>query len=717
MSYFRKEDYSDVRERPNLLTNYMRDMKKFLKIRYPLDSDEKIEEVLKKVVIEKMKVPTINAVHHPREGESKRIEMPLTEYNKTIIKDNNLSPSGTCYLPVSTRESFLRISLEEKIAERNFFKKLYLDNAAQGNVREAQYYNHSQANAKIFNNAIAGGMNIVHFILGCKAGFNAITSIGRVSVKQGYSFIERALVANIYLPSVEAVISYIVTHARHVHRDFEKMMHTYGLYQPTCEDLLGYLLKSLKNYVFKPKTALIRSTIEGLTDTERAYVYYAGCLKNLCEKNDSLLRELIDGCFVQGEVDQSLYAHYDLGDLGKFNGDIIACVLSTNFRRLGQDPTKPDRWYTLKDAKKENPNGVKEFIYCCDYFKNGFERLVPILTPIVQIDVTFSKLTFQDKIARHCVILSDTDSNIFSCQEIVKWKRKDLDFSQESYEMNAITTFILSQSLEHVFARLSAGFGVEGKDVFRISMKNEFLYPVLLSTSLAKHYLAIATMQEGSLLPDPRKDIKGVGFRSSTYPKIIRDGFDKFYVDFVKKVMSGEPLYASYILDHVAKLEKEVHRSISDRESVYLQTVSVKRKEDYKDADSSTYFYYELWNAVFAEEYGDMIIPNKCFKIPLISGDKFTKNKAVLDMIARKYPTIYPKLIKFIEDNPSRKFSSILVPPFKGSLNPFFVDVMDLRAHVSQVMTAYYNMLDGLGIGTVDRRPSALVSDFYTPLS
>lgn len=715
MSYIRNNDYSEERIRPKLLSNYFEQMTNYLRLQNPTSTLEEIEQFVKKIIKDKFKAPTVTAVVHKTEGNSEVISIPLDKYVNTVIKDNNLSPSGTSYMLISRRESFLRRSIENKIAARNKFKKLYLEFESQGKKRESQYYNTNQANAKIFNNAITGGMKINQFILGCKAGFNAITSVGRMCVKQGYSFIERAVNGNIYLPSTEAAISYILNHSNYVHEDFENVAKEYQLYIPTTDEVLEYILNSVHNYVNTPDTPTLRNLIDGLSSNQKAYVFYVGCLKNLCIHNDEMMRTWIDSCFIQDSIDPSLYSDIDVGEVKEFNNDVISCMLSTNYRRLGENPSKPGKWNSIKDALKNNPDGVKEFIYVCKNFVSNFEKYLPLLKVILQVNTTFSKLTLQHQMARYTVPLSDTDSNIFSTQELVRWKRRKLDFSQESYEMNAMVTLLLSQSLEHVFARLSAGFGCEGKDVFRISMKNEFLYPVLISTALAKHYMAIATMQEGALLTVPRKDIKGVNLRSSVFPKLIRDSFESFVVDLFAKIEEGKPIRAASILDHVAKLEQTVFNSVNDREAVYLTTTSIKLKEDYADADGSSYFYYELWKDVFSEDFGEMVIPNKCYKIPLIGGKKFIKSDLFQVDIKNKHPKIYERLNAYIEKYPNRDISYFLVPPFKGKVQPFFVDIIDSRSHISQVMTPYYHLLRGLGIGTVDNRANALVSDFYDP--
>ena len=715
MTYIRNDDYSSERKRPKLLTNYLEQMKSYLQLQHPQVSPDIIDAFVKDIIKKKCKVPEVEAVVHKTEGQSKLVTMRLDHYIKDVISDNILSPSGTCYSPVSRKESFLRMSIEGKVKARNAFKKLYLSFEAQGKKRESQYYNQNQANAKIFNNAIAGGMKIKQFILGCKAGFNAITSSGRMSVKQGYSFVERAVNGNIYLPSVKDAITYTLNHARHVPFEFSELIDKNILYVPTVNDVVDYLIKSVKNYTTKLKHDDLTTIITNLSPQQRSYVFYAGCFNNLCRYNEEMMRTWIDSCFISTPIDPELYKDISPDDIKTFSSDIIACMLSTNYRRLGLKPGSDNKWNSLKDASVNNPEGLKEFVYVCHHFVKQFETLIHILKPILQIQTTFTKLTFQHRMARYTVPLSDTDSNIFSTQELIKWKRGKIDFSQESYEMNAITTFLLSQSLEHVFARLSAGFGAEGEDVFKISMKNEFLYPILIVTALGKHYLAIATMQEGSLLPNPRKDIKGVGFRSSAYPKLIRDSFDKFVVDLFAIIEKGEPIRASGILKHIADLEQKVFTSVTNKESIYLQTVSIKQAEDYADAMSSQYFYYVLWRDVFAEDFGEMQIPNKCYKIPLKGGKRLFKDPVFLEKLKQEHPGVYQRLMVFIENNPKRDITTILVPPFKGDIHPLFLEIMDIRSHISQIFMGYYHLLNALGIGTVNPDVDGLVSDFYDP--
>lgn len=717
MTYIHKGDYTQDRVRPNLLTHYLQQMTTYLGACYPQHSPQKIEQFVKDVIKDRWVAPDVKAVVHRKEGHSESITLPLNTYITDIIKDNNLSPSGSCYTPVAKRESFLRISIKGKMQARSDYKNKYLAYVAQGMKRESNYYHLNQANAKIFNNAIAGGMNISQFILGDKAGFNAITSVGRIGVKQGYSFIERLVNGNIYLPSTQDAITYILNHARHVHPDFEALLTTPGLAIPDLDEVVDYIVLNTRHYVTHPDVDLIRTVLKGLTDTQRAFVYYAGCLSHLFRRNETMMRSWINSCFLPRVIDPHLYQDVYPSELKSFKDNVISAVLSTRYWCLGKRPDKDDQWNSLKDAAVHNPQGLKEFIYCCRHFVTHYEKMVPVLRPIFQIQTTFSKLTFQHRMARQTVPLSDTDSNIFSNQELIRWKRGKIDFSDESYEMNALITYTLTECLTHVFAMLSAGLGVDQKDIFMIEMKNEFLYPVVIMTAMSKHYMAIATMQEGNLLPHPRKDIKGVNLRSSANPKVINEGFVQFITDFFQHIIDHGTIKATQLLDHVALLEQMIHNSIQNHDSDYLQTMSVKREEEYADASISQYFYYEFWQEVFAPDYGDMIIPNKCYKIYLKGGKKLFKDPVFLAKLQAEHPGVYDRLLNFTTRPTARDrdISYILIPPFKGRVQSLFVEIMDTRALISQVLSAYYHTLESLGIGSVNKEYDALICDFYDP--
>ena len=60
-----------------------------------------------------------------------------------------------------------------------------------------------------------------------------------------------------------------------------------------------------------------------------------------------------------------------------------------------------------------------------------------------------------------------------------------------------------------------------------------------------------------------------------------------------------------------------IYDSLHKGSPEFLNVEPIKMAEEYKDADKSVYFNYLFWEGVFAEKYGSIQIPTKCYMLPL----------------------------------------------------------------------------------------------------
>jgi len=67
---------------------------------------------------------------------------------------------------------------------------------------------------------------------------------------------------------------------------------------------------------------------------------------------------------------------------------------------------------------------------------------------------------------RHCVLMSDTDSTIFTVQEWVKWFTGTYNMLEDGVRVCASMVFMASQATTHILALMSANIGVERKRLF-----------------------------------------------------------------------------------------------------------------------------------------------------------------------------------------------------------------------------------------------------------
>lgn len=710
-----------VAHRAPPLRGYLLTATAYLRRRYPLASDEVIEKFVKQRMAETIQKPIAEVLSHPNPGKTVRQKLPLLTYTMKGMAQNIITPSGTVYMLPTKRESFIKKSLADKLADRKVYKKKMLNALAVGNTIDAATYNFLQASTKIFINSAPGAMKSAYNCLYDLPGYNAITSTARQSVRYGYAQVERLVEGNLYLPTYEDMVNYCLSLLRAKPEITDKVLDTYKIHLPTVEETSAHFMKSLKYYTSGVPMAKLDSFFASFTAHERAFVVYAGSLKALTEYNDAFFRGFFEEFFrTDLEVDPS----WDPSAAGKFEDDLTAMITSLNYEELGYQPPDPEKpndppkRNELYDAITNNPDGARKIIAIGKHMEANLDRIAPLLTVLFRLDADVANLLAHPNMMRRCVIISDTDSVIFSTQSMVEWYSKRVTFTKPSYEINAFTVYLISRTLEHVFARLSSGFGMIGDDIKKIAMKNEFLYPIMMRTPIAKHYAGITTFQEGKLLAKPKKDIKGLQFRSSTLSAATIKAAEDFLVnDILKKVMTDGVLHADELQAKVAGFELDVYKSLASGERDYLQTISVKPGDEYADPDRTQYFYYEMWEKVFVPRFDSIVLPNKCFKLPLRREGKCLKEPAFLEKLKAFDVGCYERLVQFMDEIEKNKLSYLLIPPTMSVVPEIFKDLLDFRSIIYTNTHPFYLGMESLGFGycfNPTGKPSTLVSDFFT---
>ena len=128
---------------------------------------------------------------------------------------------------------------------------------------------------------------------------------------------------------------------------------------------------------------------------------------------------------------------------------------------------------------------------------------------------------------RRGVITSDTDSTIFTVQYWTEWYVGQIDFSEKSNAIAYAVVYLATQTIAHILAMVSAGMGVRPDMIHDLSMKNEFAFPVFVLTSMAKHYFAYISAQEGNVFTELDTEVKGVYLKDSNCPPHVMEEFNK----------------------------------------------------------------------------------------------------------------------------------------------------------------------------------------------
>ncbi len=711
MSDLFKHDQYEA-NRPRMLSAYIVQMTSYLKSLHPEQPLGEIQAFVNDLVTKQIKVPSVEILRHPTPGNTIRETVSLTHHVAKNIGQDIITPSGTVYMLPTKKKSFLKASLANKIGERKVFKKIYLSALEIGDMIRAKTYNLLQASTKIYVNSAPGAMGSAFNILYDLPGYNAITSTARHSVKYGYAHTERLVDANLFLVSYNDVVAYCIRLMNVQPDAVGDMIEKHGLYIPTVADLTQYFVNSLSYYMMKTPDERIAAFISTFSPTTRAFIFYAGCLKNLVVYNDQFFRAFFQRLF---STEYVCDPNDDPAQITRvFETDLLAMVTSLNYEVLGYNDD--GERYNLHDATLHHPDRVRQIMAIARHVESCLQSIGDLLSICFRLDTDIARLGDHSHMVRKAVLVSDTDSVIFSTQTMIEWySGGKVHFGRSSYEINAFTVYVLSRSLEHVFARLSCGFGMVGDDISKIAMKNEFLYPVMLRTPISKHYVGIVQMQEGKLLPEPKTDIKGIQFRSSTLSSVTNKAAEAFLINAMNTVIKDGCLQAHDLLSTVAGFETQVYNSIMSGDRLFLETTSIKSAEEYADASKSAYFYYEFWESVFVPRFDSMLLPNKCFKLPLIDDGEILKDSGVLDAIKAFDSAVHKRLLVFMEKYPKKSISHILVPPTVTVIPELFRPLIDVRSIIYENTKPFYLGLKSMGFGYTFAKNMLLVTDFFNP--
>lgn len=710
---FRDESY----ETPpfKIMKHYVDRQFQHLKRVYPDVQDSVLKQHIIKITKDRFRDPAIQRISFPEPGHSKKEVVSTTTHLKDIT-GNIVSPSGNTYCQPAFRESLVRLTIIENINKRNIFKKEMFKCEQAGDTHGQTIFNNLQTTKKISNNSTPGAMQSKFNILSDKSGFNAITSTTRLGVKIAYGTVERLLAGNIYLPTLEDALSYIYNTISVMPEECEQILNRYSnaIRYVEEEDFTNWVVSCMEWYSYRedflPKLIKV---IKTLTPLERTWVFYTGSWYNLFSYNTSYFKNFIDELFNRNiPVSDDIVAE----DIFKVEDTLSNVVRGTNPDLYGKDENG-DR-YNLTDAIKYNPNGIRQIVAYARHIESYLNSYSDLLCLFLKSRNETPQPLFNHKLIRKATILCDTDSNLFTTNEIVRLyhglKQGETDFSPRSFDVNALSVYILSRCLEHTFARYSSRSGIVGKDLSVISMKNEFLYTTFLRTNISKHYNGPIVIQEGNILRKSKLDIKGVNYIGSSRPKEITDGVKAFlgYIHNRVRETNGH-ISAEDILDHVASVERKIYQSLSEGEKSYLGGMNIKQPETYADGGERSCFYYRLWEEVFAKHFGiDVVLPNRFMKVPLQGEDKNWYNEKLMSEFKSNYPEVYKSLMEFRERNPSKKINYLVVPASVGSIPDMFRPWLDKRKVIKDMCTPYYLALRSLNLSVAIPERDVLVMDF-----
>lgn len=657
--------------------------------------------------------PDVLALERKENGDKVKRAMTFTQYVGEVVQAGDLiAPTFTVYTNPKVEISLLSKMISGNIKKRATAKKKEHDAMMNGDKVKEAFHNIEQTCCKLDNNGLSGAHASPSTILRNKSSHSTLTSTCMSVTSYGNTNNEKFIGGRRHYWSAEIVMTNITTICRHTDMVLlEKVLNKYGFVTPTVNDVMECIEHSTRSYWRDlNKLAKIRSYVETLLPVERAAFVYVGDFYHLCKLNPGRVREFLRLLSYKATLNdvRAIGADFNPDALIKaMDGDqliLISLICANEIKGR-------------KIAKVKEDGDLDAYAVIAATAANLFATLETYRDMISAFWVTDNmpaSIAHVRTIVREVVVGGDTDSTLFTVQWWTKWYVGRYDFSDESKAIAAAVTYLTSQSVAHILAMCSANMGIPAHHIHRISMKNEYYFPVFVMTMRAKHYFAYQGAKEGNVFKENELEVKGVALRNSNVPIAITKYFRKVVCEVMDKIIKDVELDPYWILDLVYDQERAILDTIEAGKTDYLKSGQIKAPEQYANPKDAKIQAYHMWQEVFAPKYGRCDEPPYEFvKINLHLNNK-TQFQKWLEGIEDK--ALVGRLVDWMQRNGKEIIKTLYLPEHIVGPNGVpkeIVSGINKRQLVFETLESFYLLLESLGFFMINDNLTVLITDYY----
>lgn len=594
----------------NPIVQYVDQMSFFTSVMTGVPREQCREKIIAGIKSKKINASDPEVVFFQRgdNGDRYKETTRLSSYIRDVKKEKQvLAPTMTCYMNTEQCPSKLTKFVDGNVVKRSVAKKESFKAKAEKKMDLFVIKDNEQANAKRFNNAMSGAFGADGSVLKNPTAHNTLTSITRTVSSIGNSSNEKIIMGNRHYFNFEVTLNNLIYISSTCDVDeISQVVEKYGLIYPTAEDAMICIRRSTELYWHdRKKEEKLFQFLQRLEPVHRAAIVYGGDLWHIRRFNPEFMDKFLTDMSKQG-----YYEGDDPIDVIKKTDELfvnyVHQICMDQVRGIGKDYGR----ISEKDQRIVAGTCISLTKFVDDHrdFFNALflTRNIPASTAHIP------------NMVRRAVVLSDTDSTMFSVDDWAIWKFGELRFDQEAYAYGGAVMFIATQCIAHNLAIFSANMNVERAKLFKLAMKPEFVFPVFAQTSVAKHYYTCTLVKEGNVYEDIEMEIKGVHLKNSASPPAINKQAHKAMEDILRTIMSGSKIKLTDHLVRIANLERSIANSLMASESTYLKSSKIKLADGYsKGRDENgkptphltPYLHHMFWEEVWSEKYGQIAPP------------------------------------------------------------------------------------------------------------
>jgi hypothetical protein len=651
-------------------------------------------------------------------GDRKAVTGSVMGFIKRVEKEGLLlSPSMTAYMPESERQSTHALYIEEGVKNRSVVKREMMDSERAATTEKdtlkkvvhkerALMKKGAQNNLKINNNSYSGATVSVATILHYKSTHSSLTSTCRSATSYANASNEKFIRGNRHYYTPEVVKANLISIINTAPLNLvEQAVEQYGLVYPNPDQVMEMITESSRHYWQDlPEMARLRMLVTNMTPVQRAAVMYIGDMYHMYLLNKDAIRAFLFQLAAVGNpaTDMLTDEEYESVDGDTKLLATFICYQEVSGRKM-------------KDIKAASMDDYNKVIATAGNVLKTLEQYELMLKAFFLTKCLPSSIHAFPSIRRKAVPISDTDSTMFT----LMWWVNELfgheeAFSPAARRLTFAMVFMVSEVVMHILAVLSRNMGVSDAKLRLLAMKNEYYFEVLSLTARSKHYYASQDALEGLMFEKAKMEVKGVGLRDSKVPPRIQAAAKKMMGRIINTIKSGQRVKLSELLKEVADLERSIIKSLMDGKFEYLSTAQVKPADSYKSDENATYKQYALWTDVFAPSFGEtQKPPYQAVKLSLV-----THNRTEMELWCERMnnPALASRLRAWMMREGKRDLNTLIIPVAvveSSGIPPEITCAIDTRRVISNVMGAFYIILESLGIMLVEKNNIRLISDYY----
>ncbi|QZA70544.1 DNA polymerase [Erwinia phage AH04] len=621
-------------------------------------------------------------------GDREMHVIPFSSVLKHVQEKNyHFSPSMVGYTNSEEEECINSVGTRLFIDNRNYYKGLRKKAHKAGDDDLYDKYHELQNAFKIFNNAQSGAMSSEGTPINNKTGHTSLTSTCRCLTSTANLINEQFIAGNRFYNTPENTLQSLMARLQVTDlKKLETVMEKYKLHYPTVDQVMERVRYCSGRYWDSAKFMdIIHNFLKELSNLHLASILYTLDLVSLFAHNKETISTFFDE-----------FAALKKPEEGKEAKDYLA---PDNDDKYVLAVSKLPRSATMLDISALNQHHDYVEKKYADLMNVFFKSVIP---PSGLFDVTSS--------IRDCVLTSDTDSSIYTVDEMIEAYTDDRD---KGIKLNAVLTYFIRMISVDQHQQLSANLNVSTRNLRMLGMKNEYYFGAYVTTLMSKHYYASQQMVEGVMNEKPEMEIKGVHLKSSKIAKNIKDFAQKLMVDTLEAIEHKHKLDAPEILKGIGDLERTIVNDINSGDWKWLSRQGVKGKAAYTNPNGSVYFYHELWENVFSKKYGPAPeLPYVGVKMSVALGSK-SKMKAWIDSIEDK--EIKASLEEFFLMTGRTDLGNIVIPmerlQYIQGIPEEIKQAVDYRTVIKQNLKCVYEVLNSTGLYFMNDSITRLVSD------